>query len=254
MPEAARSATGSRGLSAVSRRGLPLATPRAVLLDVDGTVMRFGDVFSAEGYAATGAKYGLSLAPARWAEAQVVALREYRSRHRDAELVHDDDVYRFFAECVIRHMGGNDADAVAAAAQEILREWDRLENFSTYDDVVPCLERLTAAGVKVVLLSNTNRDLTAVVDAFGLTSLVAATLSSAQAGYVKPSPLVFAAALRLAGATAADTVMIGDSYEEDYLGARGAGLNAILLDRAGRSTRDCPTIVSLAELPAALGL
>ena len=230
------------------------ASLRAVLLDVDGTIMRFGEIFSAEGYVATGARHGLVLDAGRWREGQVVALREYRERHKEVELVHDDEVFRLFAESVIRHMGGDDPAAVAAAAQEIIAAWDSLENFSLYDDVVPILTSLAAAGLACVLVSNTNRDLDAVVTRFGLERLVSATLSSAQAGYVKPSPRIFAAALRLVGVRPGEAIMVGDSYEEDYLGARGAGLSAVLLDREGRSPHACPTITTLAELPHFLGL
>ena len=45
-------------------------------------------------------------------------------------------------------------------------------------------------------------------------------------------PALFRLAIERAGATALDTVMIGDSYERDVLGARGAGIaRAVLVDR-----------------------
>jgi FMN phosphatase YigB (HAD superfamily) len=48
--------------------------------------------------------------------------------------------------------------------------------------------------------------------------------------------------------------MVGDSYHDDVRGAQAAGIVGILLDRSGGSTKPAPTIRSLAELPAALGL
>jgi putative hydrolase of the HAD superfamily len=238
------------------RRLLPLPTPRCVVLDVDRTLMEPGEAFSAEGYAAIGERFGLALDTARWREGQAEALAVHRETHDANELLHDDDAFGRFAEIVVRVMAGPGADgaAVRACAVAVLEAWNDYDNFALYPDVEPCLARLHAAGVRVALLSNTNRDLEAIVDHFALRSLVAVTLSSAQAGRVKPSPLIFTAVLDLLHAAPGDAVMVGDSYEEDVRGALAAGLAAILLDRQGRSPHDCPTIASLLELPAAIGL
>jgi FMN phosphatase YigB (HAD superfamily) len=43
--------------------------------------------------------------------------------------------------------------------------------------------------------------------------------------------------------------MVGDSYEADIVGARGAGMDGVLLDRYGRYDKaDVPIIRSLEEL------
>jgi FMN phosphatase YigB (HAD superfamily) len=42
---------------------------------------------------------------------------------------------------------------------------------------------------------------------------------------------------------------VGDSVAEDFEGARGAGLSALLLDRQGRHPEIVDRIASLAELP-----
>jgi len=249
----------SRTSSLDARQTLPLPTPRCVILDVDRTLMEPGEVFSAEGYAAMGERCGLALEPARWLEGQAAALAAYRANNHAKELLHDDDVFARFAEIVVRVMAGPEADesAVKACAGGVLAAWNSYENFALYTDVEPCLERLHEAGLRVALLSNTNRDLEAIVDHFGLRSLIAAAVSSAQVGHVKPSPRIFAAALDALRARADETVMVGDSYEEDVRGALAAGLGAILLDRGGCAPRrhdDCPAITSLLDLPPALGI
>ncbi len=255
-------ATSQRGSPRTSSpeavQTLPLPTPRCVILDVDRTLMEPGDVFSAEGYAAMGERCGLALDPARWLEGQAAALAAYRADYRAKELLHDDDVFARFAEIVVRTMAGPEADAwaVKECTDGVLEAWNSYENFALYTDVEPCLERLHEAGLRVALLSNTNRDLEAIVDHFGLRQFIAVTLSSAQVGHVKPSPRIFAAMLDALGARAHDTVMVGDSYEEDVRGALAAGLGAILLDRGGGAPHhdDCPTITSLLELPPSLGI
>ena len=55
-----------------------------------------------------------------------------------------------------------------------------------------------------------------------------------------------------AGIPAERALMVGDSFEADYLGAREAGLHAILLRREGSAAEACPTIRSLSELEARL--
>jgi putative hydrolase of the HAD superfamily len=241
------------------RQTLPLPKPRCVILDVDRTLMEPGEVFSADGYAAMGERYGLALDPARWLEGQAAALAAYRADHHARQLLHDDDVFARFAEIVVRTMAGPEADAhtVTECTAGVLAAWNSYENFALYTDVEPCLERLHEAGLRVALLSNTNRDLEAIVDHFDLRAFIDAAVSSAQVGHVKPSPRIFAAALDVMHARADETVMVGDSYEEDVRGALAAGLGAILLDRVGSAPHrhdDCPTITSLLELPPALGI
>jgi putative hydrolase of the HAD superfamily len=128
--------------------------------------------------------------------------------------------------------------------------WEHARHFELYDDVVPVLAELKKQGLKVGLVSNTSRDLDAFVHHFGIE--VDAWISSGSHGKVKPSPLIFAAALELLEVEAADAVMVGDSLEDDVEGARACGMRAILLDRAGRFPEQTSRIESLRELPAAL--
>jgi putative hydrolase of the HAD superfamily len=84
---------------------------------------------------------------------------------------------------------------------------------------------------------------------------MAAAVSSRETGAVKPAPRMFSTLFGLLDVAPADAVMVVDSVEDDVKGAVACGCPAILLDRTGRR-RDLtvPRIVSVAELPAALGL
>lgn len=55
-------------------------------------------------------------------------------------------------------------------------------------------------------------------------------LCSEEVGYNKPSRNIFNHALTHTGATAAESVMIGDDYEIDILGARNCGMHGVLFD------------------------
>jgi len=73
---------------------------------------------------------------------------------------------------------------------------------------------------------------------FGLRGFVDAVVVSADVGVSKPDPAIFAIALTRLGVTARDAVMVGDSWPSDIVGATGAGVRAVWLNRAGEPCPD----------------
>lgn len=242
--------------SAATAAALPLRTPRLVMFDVDYTLLRPSEQFEAPGYVSTGSRFGLQLDAARWPQAERAAYVAVKHRRAETGPVHDTGLLQVIARSVIDGLGGGDPDAVGATAGAIIDAWSRAENFGLYDDVLPCLRELRAAGIRMALLSNAiGHSLEEVVVHFALDEFVEAALSSAETGAAKPAPAMFAALLERLGVEPADAVMVGDSAEDDVRGALACGCGAILLDRGGRATGvPVPRIGSLAELPAALGL
>jgi putative hydrolase of the HAD superfamily len=231
-----------------------LPPPRLVLFDVDYTVLEPGEMFGAEGYRAIGERYGLDLDTSRWHDAERAAYAVVKRRREELGPVHDDGAYLAIADAVIAGLGGGAPEAVAACAGAIVAEWVRVENFALYDDVLPCFERLRAAGVRLGLVSNTSRDLDEIVAAFALAEYVEVAVASVELGVAKPSPAIFGAALERAGVAAGDSVMVGDSLDDDVKGALACGMGAVLLDRAGRFDLPFVTVRTLADLPGVLGL
>lgn len=72
------------------------------------------------------------------------------------------------------------------------------------------------------------------IERAGLTPYFDVVTVSAQVGFGKPDPRVFAVSLAQLGALPGEVVMVGDSLERDVAGARNAGIAAIWLNRAGR--------------------
>ena len=221
---------------------------RAVLFDVDFTLCRPGPELGPEGYAALGRDYGLDLDPARYDEARLRAIEDL---HQHPELDHDEEVWVRFTEDVVRGMGGDGA-AVGEIAARIVRRWEEVEQFELYDDVVPTLRTLRQNGLRLGLISNTSRDLGAFVRHFELG--VDAWIASGSYGKVKPSPLIFRAALELVGCEPRAALMVGDSPRDDVAGARAVGMHALLLDRAGLHPDALERIEALSELLERLGL
>ena len=235
---------------------LPLPTPELVMFDLDYTLLRPSEQFEAPGYVRSGARFGLRLDVGRWPQAERAAYVAARERRERTGLVHDDGLLPVIAHAIIEGLGGGQPAAVEATAAAIIDAWSKPENFGLYDDVLPCLDVLRGAGVRMALLSNAlGHGLEDVVAHFALDEYMDAAVSSAQTGAVKPAPRMFSALLGLLRVAPAAAVMVGDSVEDDVEGAVAGGCGAILLDRAGRAVgAPLPRIETLAELPAALSL
>ena len=221
---------------------------RAVLFDVDFTLCKPGPLLGPEGYRRAGERRGLDLDPQRYVDARAAAVEDLKHH---PEFQHDEEVWIRFTEDIVRGMGG-DGPGVRAVALEIVKAWEHSTNFELYEDAPPILRELRRRRLKIGLVSNTSRDLDAFVRHFRLD--VDAWISSGTHGKVKPSPLIFGAALELLGVAAGEAVMVGDSVEDDVEGAQACGIRAILLDRGDRFPQQVDRIESLRELPLLLGL
>jgi len=119
-----------------------------------------------------------------------------------------------------------------------------------FDDVLPALDALKSRGLLVGLISNIERNMSGALDELGLSPRLDVVVTSQDAGANKPQPEIFQFALRKAGVLPTEAIYIGDQYKVDIVGARGAGMRGILLDRNGlhEDIADCPRIRSLAEV------
>ncbi|CAN5809232.1 HAD family hydrolase [soil metagenome] len=221
---------------------------RAVLFDVDFTLFRPGPELGPEGYRRVGERHGLALDPGRYGEARAAAIEALQGEGR---FVHDDAIWIAFTEKIVRGTGG-DASGARECATDMVREWERHENFSLYEDALVILDELRRRGLKVGLVTNGQRDLEEFVAHHGLE--VDAMVGSRLHGRTKPHPSIFVAALRLLDVQPREAAMVGDSYEDDIAGARALGMRAILLDRDGMRPDEPERIDTLLALPAALGL
>jgi HAD superfamily hydrolase (TIGR01509 family) len=116
-------------------------------------------------------------------------------------------------------------------------------------DVVPALERMRAAVSKLVVVSNANGVLERMFERVGLARYFDVICDSCVEQVEKPDPRYFHLALQRSGSRAESTLHVGDLYHVDVMGARGAGLQAILYDPANLyEGMDCDRVMTLDAL------
>ena len=174
---------------------------------------------------------------------RIVTLIQPMVRGRESEF------YRSVNARLLEHMG---LEADDAALDAIHAAFERDVVYRPYPDAVRALKDLRAAGYRTGVVSNFSHRLPEVLGGLGLAPYLDTVTYSFEAGAEKPHPKIFRTALARAGATPERVLMVGDSFEADYLGARNAGLHAVLLCRGGESPGPCPSIRSLEELATRL--
>jgi putative hydrolase of the HAD superfamily len=123
-----------------------------------------------------------------------------------------------------------------------------------YDDTLDTLATLRARGRRLGIVSNWGSNLATLCAALGVGRYFDFVLTSAEFGAAKPDARLFHEALRRASVDGKDAVHVGDSVEEDVVGALSAGLSAVLLWRQRRPfppamrERSVRVIAQLSEL------
>ncbi|WP_132142761.1 HAD family hydrolase [Kribbella antiqua] len=212
---------------------------RAVLFDLDGTLV---DQESAAAGAVVewAAEYGIT-GPGvadRWAK---LSDRHYQAYQR-RELTFQEQRRRRVNEFLGLSVDDDEADVIFKGYSA------RYEaGWTVFDDAVPALRQIRAAGLKAAVVTNGNADHQRYkLERLGLTDEidVLTTPDGLPAG--KPHPQIFLQAVEQLGVSVADVVMVGDSLDRDVRGALAVGIDAVLLDRYDvHPDADVPRIRSL---------
>ena len=170
----------------------------------------------------------------------------------DAEVIAaTDDAARLdrFLRAVLSAGGApsNRMDEGIAVIREINRE-GRLWSLVPAD-VPATLERLQALGFGLAVVSNANGTVRERLRLLGLGRFFPIVVDSHEEKIEKPDPRVFLPALRALGVTPDRALYVGDLFHIDVLGARAAGIDAVLLDRDDlRAHVDVSRIRTLGEI------
>ena len=122
-----------------------------------------------------------------------------------------------------------------------------------FPDAYRSLTALQERGLVVGAVSNWVWNLPELLHALDLVRHFDFIAASARIGFEKPHPRIFEWALDQAAVPAESVIHVGDHVDADVEGARGVGIQGILIDRAGRYRSEdvpdgVPVIRSLDEL------
>lgn len=130
---------------------------------------------------------------------------------------------------------------------------DRLWQYScAYPDAVEVLKILREEGYLIGMISNGPSDgQRQKLEQAGLTDLVDSITVSGDIGVKKPDVRLFQLACERAGVKPEESVMVGDIFARDVLGAYRAGMQAVWysVEKYMPCEADIPVIHSLSELP-----
>jgi len=224
---------------------------RAVFFDAGDTLLR-ADPPVTRAYREAFVRYGVDVtedevhAAVHRTWRDVDAARE-RGEERWGAAGGEAGFWRRFVGTVFARVGGGAlpeellAGLVAHFADE--RHW------VLYPETASVLSDLRAAGLKLAIVSNWDSTLPSLLARLGLADAVDTVVVSARVGVSKPARGIFDEAVRRTGVAHPEALHVGDSLTDDYHGARGAGLSALLLDRKGRAREGVEAIASLDEIP-----
>jgi len=206
----------------------------AVLFDALGTLVELESPWPL--LQAALSAYGVEVDHEQARQAMLAEMSYYRAHHMEGR--DDSSLAALRARCaeVLRENLPPAARGLPAETlQEALLHSIR---FRPYPDAAPALGRLRLLGFRSAVVSNWDVSLRRVLGEIGLSGLVDHVVVSAEAGVAKPAPGIFELALRRLQCSADRAVMVGDSPETDIAGAHGAGIRAVLIDRAAATEVD----------------
>ena len=230
----------------------------AILLDLFGTVVAYGDVVTGTRLAWEGIYGVLSDLQARSGQGDCPSydafVLEWEAQFQIPLSLAQDVVETPFTNKILRLFASygltQDRGAAACAVRACLDGWDA--HLFLPDDTIPALDALRPL-CPVALVSNFDHPpyVRALLDRLSLAPLFDAIIISGDVRIDKPDPRIFWQVLRQLDCSPDDAIHVGDSLISDIAGAQAAGCRPVLIDRKGRHL-DFPLlrVESLAELPA----
>ena len=162
---------------------------------------------------------------------------------------HDHSFWWMFYTQLLLEIGLHD-DAVRERLVSGIRNsanWDQIRP-GTADQL-----RTIGQSYQIAVISNADGRIEDVLRRCNIADCFRTITDSGLVGYEKPHPEIFRQALKSMAATPQESLYVGDVYSVDYVGATGAGMQAVLMDISGAyRKKGLPRVESLAELQSAL--
>jgi HAD superfamily hydrolase (TIGR01509 family) len=212
--------------------------PRAILFDAGNTLLQMNYDAIAEYLVGR----GHAVSAARVLDAELRARVRLDGDLTSGASTESKDTHGRYLRYVLSQLGIGDEDEVQAIAR-----WRRDYNppvglwNRAYPEARAALRRVKEAGLVAGVISNSNGSVRSILEETGLARHLDFIIDSGVVGVEKPDPRIFRVALEEARVPSEAALYIGDLYSVDVLGARRAGLGAVLLDPRGYwGPRDCP--------------
>ena len=131
---------------------------------------------------------------------------------------------------------------------------ENTQNSANWDQILPgtrdALERMRGK-FRIAVISNADGGIERILSRCGIADCFENITDSGILGVEKPRREIFEAALKAMKVSAGESLYVGDVYSVDYVGARCAGMDSVLLDVSGAyRDRDAPRVESLSQLEA----
>jgi putative hydrolase of the HAD superfamily len=228
-------------MTAASRR----TSLRAVLLDAGNTLVFVDRIRVFEIYR----EVGVEGDAARFDAAELTARAHLSLRVEEGQAGTEAHVWREYFETLFRLSGVPDA-AIEHVGRRLKEEHDREHIWSHVEArTAEALDKLREAGFRLGVISNADGRVEAVLDRVGLRNRFEFVLDSHVVGVEKPDRRIFLEGARLLELPPEACLYVGDLYPVDVVGARGAGMDAVLLDPSGRIERPVDRLGAVGDLP-----
>jgi len=222
---------------------------RALFLDAHHTLFREVPP-RAEIYAEVARRHGIERRPEALDRAMRAA-HDALPREIDGAFRYTRPWFDRFIDESFAHL---DAVASPALRADLHARFASPSTYALYPDVVPTLEALRGRLAVIGVISNWAPALPELLHALGLARFLDFVLVSSRERCEKPERALFERALARAGVGPEEALHVGDHPENDWMGARAAGLQARLLAR-GVATEARPRLQAPGStLPTLLAL
>lgn len=213
----------------------PLVRVRAIVFDAGGTLIYPADPVG-ETYARFARGHGVRLSP----EATTTAFRQAMkasSPRAKGTVPNDGNDHAWWKQIVKRSLPEHafvESTAFDAFFEELYLHFAKPEAWGVYPEVLEVLEALRDHDVDLVVLSNWDNRLHAVLDGSGLGEYLPNRFISAELGWEKPDVAIYRHVADVLRLQPGALLSVGDDARNDVEGPRKAGWQAVQIERPKR--------------------
>jgi len=150
----------------------------------------------------------------------------------DGAFRYTDPWFAAYIQRIYHHHLGLERSCLAELSEGLFARFSDPSTFELFPGALELLDELRAAGLKIGVISNWSPRLPGLLASLGLAQRLDFVLCSAIEEAEKPDAELFLRALARAEVAPHEALHAGDDLEKDVLGARRAGVRAVLVDHA----------------------